>query len=95
MEFAIREGLMSLKKIAVFDMDNTILEKSFIQTAAETFGFKEELVNIITNNSNPFLCTKLIARLLKGKNIKGPNSAGTARYRIWSLNSPTNSPKKC
>ncbi len=69
MEFAIREGLMSLKKIAVFDMDNTILEKSFIHTAAETFGFKEELVNIITNNSNPFICTKLIARLLKGKNI--------------------------
>ncbi|MBK6828989.1 MAG: glycosyltransferase [Chitinophagaceae bacterium] len=67
MEFAIREGLMSLKKIAVFDMDNTILEKSFIHTAAETFGFKDELVNIITNNSNPFLCTKLIARLLKGK----------------------------
>lgn len=69
MEFAIREGLMSLKKIAMFDMDNTILEKSFIHTAADQFGFKDELVNIITNNSNPFICTKLIARLLKGKNI--------------------------
>lgn len=69
MEFAIREGLMSLKKIAVFDMDNTILENSFIYTAAEVFGFKDELINIITNNSNPFVGTKLIARLLKGKNI--------------------------
>lgn len=69
MEFAIREGLMSLKKIAVFDMDNTILEKSFIQTAAEKFGFKDELLNILTSSNNPFISTKMIARLLKGKNI--------------------------
>lgn len=69
MEFAIREGLMSLKKLAVLDMDQTILEKSFIHTAADFFGFKEELLHIVTNNSNPFICTKLIARLLKGKNI--------------------------
>jgi phosphoserine phosphatase SerB len=69
MEFAIRESLMSLKKIAVFDMDNTILRSSFINTAAEEFGFKKELVNIVTNNNNPFIRTKLIARLLKGKSI--------------------------
>ncbi len=69
MEFAIREGLMSLKKIAMFDMDNTILRTSFIHTAAEEFGFKKELLDIVTNNNNPFIRTKLIARLLKGKNI--------------------------
>ena len=69
MEFAIREGLMSLKKIAMFDMDNTILKTSFIHTAAEEFEFKKELVDIVTNNNNPFIRTKLIARLLKGKNI--------------------------
>ncbi|MFZ1306916.1 MAG: HAD-IB family phosphatase [Ferruginibacter sp.] len=69
MEFAIRENLMSLKKIAMFDMDNTILRKSFIHTAAEEFGFKNELRDIVTNNSNPFIRTKLIARLLKGKTI--------------------------
>lgn len=69
MEFAIRESLMSLKKIAMFDMDNTILRTSFIQTAAAEFGFKKELVDIVTNNNNPFIRTKLIARLLKGKNI--------------------------
>lgn len=69
MEFAIRESLMSLKKIAMFDMDNTILRNSFINTAAEEFGFKKELVDIVTNNSNPFIRTKLIARLLKGKSI--------------------------
>ncbi|MFZ1453500.1 MAG: glycosyltransferase, partial [Ferruginibacter sp.] len=55
MEFAIRENLMSLKKIAMFDMDNTILRKSFIHTAAEEFGFKNELRDIVTNNSNPFI----------------------------------------
>jgi len=69
MEFAIREGLMSLKKIAMFDMDNTILRTSFINTAAAEFGFKKELVDIVTNNNNPFIRTKLIARLLKGKTI--------------------------
>lgn len=69
MEFAIRESLMSLKKIAMFDMDNTILRTSFIQTAAAEFGFKKELVDIVINNNNPFIRTKLISRLLKGKNI--------------------------
>ena len=69
MEFAIREGLMSLKKIAMFDMDNTILRASFINTAAAEFGFKKELVDIVTNNNNPFIRTKMIARLLKGKTI--------------------------
>lgn len=67
MEFAIRESLTSLKKIAMFDMDNTILRASFINTAAREFGFTKELVDIVTNNNNPFIRTKMIARLLKGK----------------------------
>ncbi|ULQ54657.1 HAD-IB family phosphatase [Flavihumibacter fluvii] len=69
MDFAIRESLMTLKKIAVFDMDNTILRTSFINAAADRFGFRKELVDIVTNNNNPFVRTKLIARLLKGRNI--------------------------
>ena len=69
MEFAIRESLKSLKKIAVFDMDNTILRASFINSAATAFGFKNELMDIVTNNNNPFIRTKMIARLLKGKTI--------------------------
>lgn len=47
-------------------MDNTVLRSSFIQSAAIAFGFKNELMEIVTNNSNPFIRTKLIARLLKG-----------------------------
>ncbi len=70
MDFAIREGLTSLKKIAIFDMDNTIFRASFIHTAAAAFGFKDALVNVVTgNNNNPFVRTKLIARLLKGRTI--------------------------
>ncbi len=69
MEFAIREELMSLKKIAVFDMDNTILRSSFINTAARTFDFERELIDVVTNSDNPFIRTKLIARFLKGKSI--------------------------
>lgn len=69
MEYAIKESLMSMKKIAIFDMDNTILRSSFIHTAALAFGLKEDLLEIVSNNDNPFVRTKLIARLLKGKSI--------------------------
>ena len=69
MDFAIRENLMSLNKIAMFDMDNTILRESFIQTAAEKFGFKKELFDIITNYNSSFIRTKRIASLLQGKSI--------------------------
>jgi phosphoserine phosphatase SerB len=69
MDYAIRENLMSLKKLAVLDMDNTLLRKSFIHTAAEIFGFKKELVSIVTNNDKPFVRTKLIACLLKGRTL--------------------------
>ncbi len=69
MEFAIRESSRKLKKIAIFDMDNTLLRRSFIYSAAEKFGFYKELLEIITTQTNPFIRTKQIARLLKGKNI--------------------------
>lgn len=69
MEFAIRESSKNLKKIAIFDMDNTLMRASFIHTAAEKFGFKKELLEIISTQVNAFIRTKQIARLLKGKNI--------------------------
>ena len=69
MDFAIKESLMSLKKIAIFDMDNTILRASFIHTAANEFGFKKELINVVSDNNNAFIRTKHIAFLLKGKTI--------------------------
>lgn len=69
MEFAIKENLFALRKIAIFDMDNTLLRGSFIQTASKVFGFSKDLIEISTTQTNAFLRTKQIARLLKGRNI--------------------------
>jgi glucosyl-3-phosphoglycerate synthase len=70
MDFAIRESVLGLKKMLIFDMDNTILQDSFIRTLSEKFDFKQNLISIISENSNPYTRTKLIAQLLKGLNIK-------------------------
>jgi HAD superfamily phosphoserine phosphatase-like hydrolase len=70
MDFAIKESLLGLKKMLIFDMDNTILHNSFITTLAIKFKFKDKLISIVSENSNPYTRTKLIARLLKGLNIK-------------------------
>lgn len=70
MDFAIKESLMGFKKMLIFDMDNTILHYSFINTLAEKFKFKDKLIAVVSENSNPYTRTKLIAKLLKGLNIK-------------------------
>lgn len=67
MEFALKEINRAPKKMVVFDMDNTLLRKSFIHTAAEKFNFKKELVSIIAESKNDFVRTKKIARLLEGR----------------------------
>jgi len=70
MDFAIKESVLGLKKMLILDMDNTILRNSFITTLASKFKFKEKLIAIVSENSNPYTRTKLIAQLLKGLNIK-------------------------
>lgn len=70
MEYALRENKKGLKKMVVFDMDNTVLAGSFITTASRQLGFEEELINIVTRNDNAYLRTKLIATLIKGHTIK-------------------------
>ncbi|TAH00241.1 MAG: glycosyltransferase [Sphingobacteriales bacterium] len=69
MEFAIREKSTALKKVAIIDMDNTLLRGSFITTAADRFGFKKELIDIVTTQTNAFIRTKQLAALLKGQPI--------------------------
>lgn len=69
MEFAINEKSKQLSKIAIFDMDNTLLTKSFIHTCSIKFGFQPELLDIISSQQNPFVRTKQIAKLLKGKSV--------------------------
>lgn len=70
MDFAIKESVLGLKKMLIFDMDNTILHNSFITTLAEKFNFRKNLIAIVSENSNPYTRTKLIAQLLKGLTIK-------------------------
>jgi glucosyl-3-phosphoglycerate synthase len=69
MDYAIRESLIGLEKMIIFDMDNTLLEGSFIVTAAEEFKFTDELIKIVTENSNSYTRTKSIARLLKNRSF--------------------------
>lgn len=69
MGFSIKETLLKMKKMIVFDMDNTILDGAFIDEAARECGFQEELMEIRAKNSDHLIITKNIALLLKGKNI--------------------------
>ena len=69
MDYAIRESLIGLEKMIIFDMDNTLLEGSFITTAAEEFNFRDELIKIVTEYANPYTRTKSIARLLKNRSF--------------------------
>jgi phosphoserine phosphatase SerB len=69
MDYAIRESLIGKEKMMVFDMDNTLLESSFIMTAAEEFNFRDELIKIVTEYTNSFTRTKSIARLMKGRSF--------------------------
>lgn len=69
MEFAIRERLLTMKKMIVFDMDQTILRGSFIDTLAKKNAFERTLMDIRAKNPEPFIVTKKIAELLKGLNI--------------------------
>ena len=69
MDFALGTHLKDLEKLVVFDMDNTIFKGRFIDVCADQFGFKEELMNIRSIESDDISRTKRIATLLKGKTI--------------------------
>lgn len=67
MEFALGNQLISLNKMVVFDMDNTLLRGRFIDICAEKFNFKTELMNIRSSETESITLAKRIATLLKGK----------------------------
>lgn len=66
-EFALKELVRQPKKMIVFDMDNVLLQGSFIQAAAEHFGFKRELADILSQPKSNYIKTQKIARLLEGR----------------------------
>lgn len=70
MEYSIKEGLKSLKKMVIFDMDNTLLNGRFIDTCADKFNFKKELYVLRNTITDSVMLTKRIATLLKGLNTK-------------------------
>lgn len=57
----------SFVKMAIFDMDNTLLHRSFIHTAAAKLGFTATLERIIAEKHPAVVRTQLIAQLLKGR----------------------------
>jgi glucosyl-3-phosphoglycerate synthase len=67
MDDAIHKRLTPSKKLAIFNMDHTILRSGFIQAAAKEYGFVKELAHTVKNCTDPFIKTQQVARLLKGK----------------------------
>ena len=62
----IREEITTLRKLVVFDMDNTLLLGRFIDRCAEKFGFEKELSALRKHEKEAAVLTKRIARMLKG-----------------------------
>jgi phosphoserine phosphatase SerB len=66
-EYALKEMVRQPKKMIVFDMDNILLQGSFIKAAAEQFGFTRELKDIMAQPKSNYIKTQKIARLLEGR----------------------------
>jgi glucosyl-3-phosphoglycerate synthase len=66
MQNVLISEMRQVKKMVVFDMDNTLLLGRFIDRCAERFGFTDQLKKLREANEEPAVLTKRIARLLKG-----------------------------
>jgi phosphoserine phosphatase SerB len=69
MNYALQENLSGFHKMAVFDMDNTILKGRFIDESAKKFGFTAQLEDLRETETDPIILTKRIGLLLRGKSI--------------------------
>jgi glucosyl-3-phosphoglycerate synthase len=69
MNYALQENLSGFHKMAVFDMDNTILKGRFIDECAKKFGFTAQLEDLRETETDSIILTKRIGLLLKGKSI--------------------------
>lgn len=66
LESVMKEEMKSLRKMFVFDMDNTLLQGRFIDTCARHFGFTSTLTDLRHKETDAAVRTKRIAQLLKG-----------------------------
>jgi phosphoserine phosphatase SerB len=67
MSLSLNEQSSHPKKIAVFDMDNTLLRGRFIDACADKFEFGTELMYLRSTMKDPVITTKRVAQLLRGK----------------------------
>lgn len=69
MEKVVKENMISLRKLIVFDMDDTLLKGRFIDTCAEKLSFTDRLSGLRIIENDPSVLTKRIAELLKGTSM--------------------------
>lgn len=69
MNKTLREKLSGFHKMAIFDMDDTILIGRTIDNCAKTFGFTGKLEDLRERESDPIILTKRIGLLLKGRTM--------------------------
>ncbi|MBC7850354.1 MAG: HAD-IB family phosphatase [Chitinophagaceae bacterium] len=66
LQVAVHDELHTMRKMIVFDMDNTLLKGRFIDLCASRFEFTDELGYLRKTETEAAVLTKKIARLLKG-----------------------------
>jgi glucosyl-3-phosphoglycerate synthase len=69
MNKVLRENVSGYHKMAVFDMDGTILQGRFIDECAKAFDFYPALEDLRSIEKDPIILTKRIGLLLKGRTI--------------------------
>jgi HAD superfamily phosphoserine phosphatase-like hydrolase len=69
MNKVLKEELSGYQKMAVFDMDDTLLKGRFINACAEKFKFRAALDDLRANEKDPMILTKRIGLMLKGKTM--------------------------
>ena len=69
MNKTLREQLSGFHKMAIFDMDDTILQGRFIDECATAFGFKAKLEDLRAREKDAIILTKRIGAFLKGRTM--------------------------
>jgi len=70
MNEVLEEQLANYRQMVVLDMDNTILRGRFVDSMAESFGFREQLAEIRKKENDSVIICKRIGRLMKGRTME-------------------------
>ena len=69
MNKVLKEELSGFHKMAIFDMDDTILKGRFINECAKRFKFFPQLEDLRETEKDPIILTKRIGMLLRGRTM--------------------------